>query len=115
MSTWSFACDEGLIATLRVLAQRLEAPIYVTCEHALQAGIQELTALCKDEALRELLRRHLVEGHLLVPATEPESEPMSRRALRIRSALNFLALLEALGTREAVSRVVQRLNEELRS
>ena len=37
-SQFNFACDERIIIALKMMARRLEAPVYVVAEHTLQLG-----------------------------------------------------------------------------
>ncbi len=108
----NFVCDERIILGLKIMAGSLEVPIYPIAEHLLQLGAAEVLISMKDEALRERLCRHLVEDHLLTPVTRPESEPVSRRALRIDNALKLLELLETRSSPEAQRDVILRLMEE---
>ncbi|MFC2019305.1 hypothetical protein ACFLU4_05035 [Chloroflexota bacterium] len=105
----NFVCDSRIAQRLRGLARRLEVPIYVLAEHILQLGLQEVLAIMDDEALHERLCRHLVQDHLLCPATKPETEPVSRRAQRIGSTLMLLKLLEVRTSPEEQQQIIQGL------
>lgn len=111
----NFACDERIILGLKMLAWSLEAPIYVVAEHVLQLGASELMVIVEDEALRERLCRHLVEGHLLTAVTKPESEPTSQRALRLENAMGLLQLLETRSSLGEQEKIILRLMEETKS
>ena len=107
---FNFACDKGIILVAKVLANRLEAPVYVVSEHALQLGLGEIAILAEDPALRERLCQHLVQGHLLVSVTRPEPETLTKWALRIQNALKFLQLAELkAGSPEAVREIMKQI------
>jgi len=108
----NFLCDRKLAARLKELAHALEVPIYPLLEHLLQLGIREAMVIAQDEALRERFVRHLVEDHLLTPVTKPESEPISKRALRIENALRLLELLETKNSPEEQREVIVSLLEQ---
>ena len=109
---FNFACDERIILGLKMMAQCLEAPVYVVAEHTLQLGASELMVIVEDEALRERLCRHLVEDHLLTPVTKPESEPTSQRALKLENAMGLLELLETRSSLEEQKKIILRLMEK---
>ncbi|MFC2018686.1 hypothetical protein ACFLU4_01850 [Chloroflexota bacterium] len=106
---FNITCDCKIILALKKIAQCLEVPVYVITEHALQLGLREVDAIMDDEALSERLCRHLVEGHLLCPAIKPESESISRRALRIRNTLYLLRLMESRKSPEEQQQIIQSL------
>ena len=108
----NFMCDNQLATRLKVLAHALEVPIYPLIEHLLQLGLSEAAIIATDEALRERFCHHLVEDHLLTPATKPESEPISKRALRLQNAIRLLELLENRSSPQAQREVILRLMEE---
>jgi len=91
---FNFYCDWSIIVTLKAFAGKLEVPIYTLAEHCLQLGILEVIDLMEDEALKDQLCRHLVRDHLLTPVTKPQSEPISRRLIRLRNVMNILSLFE---------------------
>ncbi len=111
---FNILCDRRLAAEIRILAHGLECPFYCVTEHLLQLGLAEVLVGLRDEALRERLCRHLVEDHLLTTVTKPESEPISRRALRLQNAIRLLELLEARSSPEAQREVILRLMGEER-
>jgi len=103
---FNFYCDWTIITTLKVLASEIEIPVYVLSEHCLQLGIQEVLALMQDQALRDQLCRHLVRDHLLTPVTKPQSEPISRRLIRLRNVKNLLTLLEIMKGPEEQAEII---------
>ena len=109
----NIATDRALVTFIRLMAHQLEVPIYVLCEHSLQLGIAEVYTMTQDKALKDELCRHLVQDHLLTPVTKPESEPISRRALRLRNAMDFLRMLDDQKTPEAQRAVILRFAAEM--
>jgi len=110
---FNILCDRKLATRVRMLAHALECPVYCVAEHLLQLGLAEVSVSLEDQALRERLCRHLVQDHLLTPVTKPESEPISRRALRVRNAMKFLDLIEIrAGSPEVVRQIIDRVLEE---
>ena len=91
---FGFLCDPKLALAIKMMAHHLETPIYPVAEHLLQLGMKEMVAMLDDEALKERLQRHLLQQHLLVTELDEETEPVSRRALRIRNAIKLLNLYE---------------------
>ena len=106
-------CDKVVVLAVKIMSKQLGAPLYVIAEHCLQLGLSEMAAIVDDVALRERLCRHLVEDHLLIPAVKPESEPISRRALRLKNAIRLLELLEIKSSPEAQREVILRLIKEV--
>ncbi len=107
---FNIACDKEIILVAKVLAKRLEAPVYVVSEHALQLGLSEIAILAEDPVLKERLCRHLVQDHLLVPVTRPEPETLTKRALRVQNTLEFLRLVETkAGSPEVVREIMKQL------
>lgn len=108
----NFACDQSIILGVKLMAKSLEVPVYVICEHLLQAGAEEIAVIIQDEALKEQLCRHLVRDHLLVPAVNPGSEPVSRRRIRLRNALQIVDIMDTVTTAEKRARIILRLWQE---
>jgi hypothetical protein len=97
-----------------MLARDLEVPVYPFCEHLLQLGLSEVIIIMENESLKEGLCRHLVQSHLLVPATQ--LEPPSKGALRARSVINLRLMLESLaGSPEALTELIKRMIQEAAS
>jgi len=105
----NIATDQSLVATLKIVARELEIPIYVLCEHCLQLGIAEVYEKTQDEALKDQLCRHLVRDHLLTPVIKPQSEPISRRLVRLKNAMSFLRLVEIRATPEEQKEILKEL------
>jgi len=105
----NIATDQSLITTLKEMARELEIPIYVLCEHCLQLGIAEVYEKTQDETLKDQLCRHLVQGHLLTPVIKPQSDPISRRVVRLQNAMNFLRLVEIRATPEEQKEIIKEL------
>lgn len=95
------------------MAHQFEVPMYVFCEHCLQLGIAEVYTITKDEALKDQLCRHLVNGHLLTPVTKPESEPLSRRVLRLDNAMKYLEIVDAGRTLEQQRAILLKIMTEM--
>jgi len=108
----NFACDVGLIARLKLLARYLDTPFYPLAEHVMELGMSEITAIIKEDALTELLQRHLLHKHLLVRQLNPVDKYVSERARRIDNALKFLKLIEdKAGNPEMVKNMIDRLTK----
>ena len=57
-----------------LMAHQMEIPRYALTEHGLQIGLHCIATATQDPQNRQMLQRHLVEGHLLGdPATEKQS------------------------------------------
>jgi hypothetical protein len=69
---FGFQCDSALVHDLKVLAQMLNSPIYVTCEHCLFVGINQVSHGLLDATSRARLQRHLVDDHLLCKALDEQ-------------------------------------------
>ena len=94
------------------MAKQFECPIYCVAEHCLQLGLSELATITSDSTLKEELRQHLIEGHLLLPA--PKSEPvMTRRAVRLKHALVISEMLEAASSPEQVGNILNKLLQQV--
>jgi hypothetical protein len=106
--------DTQLVWILKGWARRLECPVYIISEHAIQIGLAEIAVALEDDALREQLCRHLVEEHLLVPVTQPLAEPISRRLLQLKNAMNFMKILDYACSREQQQQVILKLLEDCR-
>ena len=106
---FGFLCDPNLALSVKLMAKHLETPIYPVAEHLLQLGMKEMVAILHDEALKEELQRHLLQEHLLVTELNEQSEPVSRRALRVQNALKFLRLYEHSGL--SLQQIKQALDE----
>jgi hypothetical protein len=106
---FNFSCDRNIAMAIKLMAKSLGTPIYPLCEHLLQLGSAEVVALMEDPALRERLCRHLLERHLMVPAVVPELEPVSRRAMRFKNAMNFLELLDNANNPQAQLEIIMEL------
>jgi hypothetical protein len=111
---FNFYCDWAIIATLKAFARKFEVPVYVLAEHCLQLGILEIIDLYNDEALKDQLCRHLVRDHLLTPVTKPQSEPISRRLIRLRNVMNLLSLLEIKNTPEEQAEIILGLFKKVK-
>jgi hypothetical protein len=61
---WGFPCSPDIPARMKVLAGRLNVPIYGLTEHALQITAPLMAKMADNPEQFELLRRHLVEGHV---------------------------------------------------
>ena len=109
----NFACDVGLIARLKLMAEHLEIPFYPLAEHTLELGMSEIGTKIQDSALTEGLQRHLVQEHLLVKGLNPVERHVSERAKRIHNALRLLSLVESkAGSPEAVDATIDRIISE---
>jgi len=111
---FNFYCDRDLIAIVRYMADKLEIPVYPLMEHIVQLGVHEIIVLEGDEASRDQLCRHLVRDHLLTPVTKPMSEPISRRLLQLRNAMDFLRLLESRNGPEEQKEIIRELVKKVR-
>ena len=107
------SCDERLILALRVVAKRLESPLYCVAEHALQLGLSEMLYLSGDEAYKQALERHLLRHHLLVKDLDPLDEKLSRRVIRLRNAVKFLTFFEAKTNPKEQREILSRFIKEL--
>ncbi len=108
----NIATDRAIVAIIRLMAHKLEIPLYVLCEHTLQLGLSEIAILTKDESQKERLCRHLVKDHLLVSSLEPEHKTASRRALKLKNAMEFMTLLETRRSPENIRRILMDLWEK---
>jgi len=111
---FNFYCDRDLMAIVRYMADKLEIPVYPLMEHIVQLGVHEIIVLEGDEASKDQLCRHLVRDHLLTPVTKPMSEPISRRLLQLRNAMDFLRLLETQVTPEEQKEIILELMKKVR-
>ena len=105
----NFVCLTKVIDALRALARELEVPVYIAGEHVLETGMLEVLEQAEDWALRDQLRRHLVERHLLGQVTIAQREPVSYRLLKLRNALDLLDLLELKKTPEEQRDIIDEL------
>ena len=110
---FNFRCDRHITILLRSLAHRLEIPVYCLAEHASQLGLAEIVVMMQDKELKEQLCNHLVRDHLLTPIAKPESEPESRRALRLRNALDFLRIYDNEKSLDEQRSVILKVAEEM--
>ncbi len=61
---WGFPCAPDIPARMKVLANKLNIPLYALAEHALQLSVPLMAKMADNPEQCELLRRHLVEGHV---------------------------------------------------
>jgi hypothetical protein len=106
---FNFMLDTKLYWLIKGWARRLEVPQYCLAEHIIQLGLVEIAEILEDKALTEELVRHLVEGHLLIPVTEPLAEPISRRLIQLKNAMNFMKILDYTSSREQQQEVILKL------
>ncbi len=109
----NFRCDRHITILLRSLAHQLQIPVYCLAEHSVQLGLAEVAVLMQDKELKEQLCRHLVNDHLLTLVTKPESEPESRRALRLKNALDFLRIYDNEKSLGEQRLVILKVSEEM--
>jgi len=112
---FNFCCDWSITVTLKAFAHKLEVPVYFVTEHCLQLGLLEVIDLMQDEALKDQLCRHLVRDHLLTPVTKPQSEPISRRLIRLRNVMNLLSHLEIVKSPEEQAGIILGLFKKVRT
>ena len=106
---FNIQCDSHLVRYIKIMANRLEVPVYVLGEHLLQLGTTEAVVLIQDEKQKEDLARHLVRDHLLVTGILPEHEIVSKRASRLKNALDYMQLLETNHDPRSIQHVIRRL------
>ena len=71
---FNLTIDEDIILAVKSIAAILEVPMYVACEHLLQVGCQHLLQDLSEPELREQLKEHLIESHLLGKELKGEEE-----------------------------------------
>jgi hypothetical protein len=67
---FGFPCCPVVPAKLKVLADRLNIPIYALAEHELELGNELLEMIAERPEDREELRHHIIESHIDVRAIE---------------------------------------------
>ncbi|MDP2950231.1 MAG: hypothetical protein Q8P22_11915 [Chloroflexota bacterium] len=124
-TTFGFACDPGISAVVKLLARKLEVPIYPLAEHVLQLGLAQVLALQEDEEFKKALQQHLAHQHLLVPLLNEENEydlkaiAMARTKgagarISADNVRRFLHVYEVAGVSlERIKQALDKLEEEV--
>jgi hypothetical protein len=61
---WGFPCAPDIPARMKVLADKLNIPLYALAEHALQLSVPLMAKMADDPEECELLRTHILEDHV---------------------------------------------------
>lgn len=64
---------------LKILARFLETPLYPLTEHVIEVGIANLKGEIEDKTLRQLLKRHIIQQHLLEKRFKTMTDSEGRR------------------------------------
>lgn len=131
---FGFLCDEALAQRVRILAHLIEVPIYTLCEHLFQLGLGHIGAEIANNRgnvrlVREELKKHLLDHHLLVQKLG--SEKYEQRIIakhvkltaeqkeQVKAVIDLVLRFETDGTPyqvvlQAVERLVARLERRHR-
>jgi hypothetical protein len=61
---WGFPCSPDIPSRMKMLADRLQVPLYALAEHAFQLSAGVIMKMAEETEEREQLRRHILEYHV---------------------------------------------------
>jgi hypothetical protein len=79
---FGFICNSDIPARLKLLAGKLNVPLYAVVEHALQLASGQIAMITENQDESVILRRHLIENHVEARTIEkisPYDEDMAER------------------------------------
>jgi hypothetical protein len=62
--TWGFPCSPDIYARMKMMADRMNVPLYGITEHALQLSAGLIARMVEQPEEEQLLRQHILESHV---------------------------------------------------